>query len=138
MCNFISLSQSSYVIILLTRALFVLILSYLVTWLLTLLQLGKAREVFWNSSTAHERKTLLGKTSENVGFFFRTIPRLLLPLLNCFNLLLIYVFNERIWYCITFFRFRRPLQQHHFYKPYKTEGCKCKNRANWFPQSLSF
>ena len=72
--------------------------------------------------------------------------------LNC-NTVLIYfpflhrrslLFNERIWYWITFFQLEsRCSNCNHFCQPYKTERCKvqepsCLIPSNWCSQSLSF
>ena len=73
-------------------------------------------------------------------YFFIYLPFesifLLLLLLYCSNLLSISSsirsldFNERIWCCITFFQLEgRCSNCNHFYQPYKTKGCKCKNQA---------
>ena len=117
------------------------LLGYLVTYLATTRK-GKGGFLEFIYSTWKKERLFLVKRRKMSDFFFGPLLTFCFPYWTVLIYFLFFhgrslVFNERIWYCITFFRFRRPLQQHHFYKPYKTEGCKCKNRANWFPQSLS-
>ena len=74
-----------------------------------------------------------------ISFISLTVLFLFLSFLHPKSLL----FNERIWYCITFSQLEgRCNNCNPFYEPYNTEGCKCKNRAalpsNWYPQSLYF